>query len=130
MDSSQSFAVILLAWNKNSNQRAFTSSFTTKHRDLDPLFHVLQDVAINWNLRHIRLILYALAYFLHHNLRILVPRHVKEDTKRLLHFINSNASAHPIIFNAQSVHSSAEAFIEPEDHLRGQMINPVQSGVV
>ena len=125
MNPRQSFTVIFLAWDKNSYQRALTSSFTTKHRDLNSLFHVLQDVAINGDLCHIWLILYALTHFLDHDLRVLVPGHVEEYAERFLHFINCNASANPIILYAKSVHSSAEALIEPEDHLRGQMINPV-----
>ena len=117
MDSGQPLAVVLLARNEDSDERAFSGSLTAEHGDLDALLHILQNIPIDGNLRHKGPILYSLSYFLHFYLSILIPRHVKQYGQCLLHlhFIYSHADS--IVFYSDSVHCPSKTLIQSKNHL-------------
>lgn len=103
MHSRQTFAIVLLSWNKDTNERALSSSFTAKHGNFDSLLHVLEDIPIDRNLSHVTIQLDSLSNLFYFNLSILVARHVKQYGEGLFHFITGNTHTDSIILYAKTV---------------------------
>ena len=130
MDPCETFAIILLSRNQNADKRTLSCSFATEHGNLNALFHVLKNIPIDWDLNHKTMILYTLPNFFDLYLRVLVPRHVKQDWECFLHLITWDPHADTIVLYTKSVKSSAEPLVQAENHLGGQVVYPVQSRVV
>ena len=122
--------VVLGTRHKHANQRALAARLAAKHRYLDALLHVSQNVAIECQLREEAVLLGASPYFFNLNLCILVPGHVEKDRQRFLHLLESDAEDFAIIRHADLVHCVTVAFVQPEAHLSLQVVDPVHGRLV
>ena len=79
MYSGKAFAIIFKSGDQNSDKRTFAGSLAAKHGDFDTLFHVLENIPINWHFSNKAIILNALSHFFDFDLGVLVASHVKKD---------------------------------------------------
>ena len=128
MNTCQPTTIILLSRYKDTNESTFTSSFSTKHCNLDSLFHIFKNIPWNWNFSEISV--YTHSDFFNDNFCILISCHIKKNRQSLLHLRCWDALDNPIVLNSNPIQSMPESLIKSKDHLSSQMINPIEGGVI
>jgi len=126
----KSSSIVTLSRNQNTDKRAFTRGFTSKHRNLDTLLNSLRYVPIDGDFCHVASFLHTPANIFNHDFRILVSCHVEKNRQSLFDLVWSNTKNHSVILNANSVDSISNTFVQPENHLSGEVVHSIQSWVI
>ena len=128
MNTSEPTAIVLLSRYEYTNKSTFASSFSTKHRNLNSLFHIFKNIP---RYRYFRKKPRDPdSDFLDNNLRILIPSHIKKHWQRFHHFRLWNTFDNPIVLDSNPIQGMSKSLVESKNHLSCQMVNPIERRVI